>query len=396
MKSHHICEAPLVSVVIPCLNERETIGYCVGTAEDTFASSKIAGEVVVADNGSTDGSDKIAEQTGARVIHVPQRGYGLALQAGIRAARGRYVVIADGDCSYDLREVPRFASLLQGGAQLVMGCRLRRGGGRILPGAMPWLHQFVGTPILTSLARLFFGLRIRDINCGMRGFVRDAILGLDLQSEGMEYASEMLIKAQLSGLRIVEMPITLHPDGRGRAPHLRTWSDGWRHLSFMLLHTPLWLFLVPGLALMALGLATIVALFRGPVLVLGASFDRNTFVVGCLFVLVGVHILGTGIVARLYADVQGVLPLTPALKHFKSLFSLERGLITGGVISASGVIIVAMVTREWIAAAFQAMPDPSGTRLTMLGCTLVLLGLQIFATSFIVGFLTLSRRRFFP
>src|SRR5712664_2876141 len=250
-----------LTVLMPCLDEAKTVGACVAKARETCRAHGIAAEILVADNGSTDGSQRLAGESGARVIHVPARGYGSALRAGIDAARGRYVVIADADDSYDFGDIPAFLAQLRAGAQLVMGSRFR---GKIHPGAMPLLHRFLGNPVLTWVLNLFFGAGITDAHCGMRGFSRAAVRALSLRSPGMEFASEMVIRAAQQKLRIGEVPTSLKPDGRGRAPHLRTWRDGWRHLRFMLLFSPWWLFAVPGLLTMTLGLAltAAVALFR--------------------------------------------------------------------------------------------------------------------------------------
>src|SRR5450756_1684708 len=267
-------EAPLtVSVVMPCLNEAETVARCVAEARAALAAASLDGEVLVADNGSTDGSMKLAERAGARVVAVPERGYGAALAGGFAVARGRYVVMGDADLSYDFGAVPEFVKALDTGADLVMGSRFL---GVIEEGAMPPLHRWLGNPVLTGLGRLFFPTDVSDFHCGLRAFRRDALLGLDLRTTGMEYASEMVVKAALFGLRIAEIPVTLRRDGRSRPPHLRTWRDGWRHLRFLLLYSPRWLFLVPGLTLALAGAALIAWLLPGPRALFGATLDVHT------------------------------------------------------------------------------------------------------------------------
>src|SRR6202042_2802529 len=265
----------LVTILMPCLNEAETLAFCVRQAVAALRDNNIAGEVIVADNGSTDGSQKIATDEGARVVPVPIRGYGAALLAGIEAARGKYVLMADADASYDFGQLPRFLAKLEEGNDLVMGNRFS---GEIKPGAMPPLHRYLGNPVLSYIGRLFFNIPARDFHCGIRAFRRDAMLDLNLRTTGMEFASEMVVKSSLANLRLSEVPTTLSPDGRSRPPHLRTWRDGWRHLRFLLLFSPRWLFLIPGATLLAVGMVLSVAVLPGPLVLGGITLDVNTLV----------------------------------------------------------------------------------------------------------------------
>jgi glycosyltransferase involved in cell wall biosynthesis len=251
-----------ITIVMPCLNEAETLAVCIQKAQSGIARAGVTGEVLIADNGSTDGSIQIAESLGARVEHVREKGYGNALRGGIQAARGRWILMGDSDDSYDFSNIGGFITKLREGSELVMGCRLPSGGGTIVPGAMPWKNRWIGNPILSSIGRLFFRTPIHDFHCGMRGFSADAYRKMDLKTTGMEFASEMVMKATLKGLRVAEVPITLHPDGRSRPPHLKPWRDGWRHLRFMLIYSPKWLFLMPGVVLFVLGLLGISATLR--------------------------------------------------------------------------------------------------------------------------------------
>jgi len=296
----------VLTILIPCLNEAETIGICVRKAADFLAEAGVDGEVLVADNGSTDGSQALATSFGARVVGVDTRGYGAALAAGIAAARGDYVIMGDADDSYDLRHLDGFLTELRGGADLVMGNRFRGG---IEAGAMPLLHRYLGNPVLTAIGRLLFGAPVKDFHCGLRGFSRASVLGLNLQTTGMEFASEMIVRASLAGLRIVEVPTTLKKDGRSRPPHLRTWRDGWRHLRFLLLHSPRWTFVYPGLALIAVGAIGAGALATGPRFISATvSLDIHTFLVACVAMLVGTQSVTFGVIARRYAKRSGLLP----------------------------------------------------------------------------------------
>ena len=305
-------DACALTILIPCLNEAETIGVCVEKAMAFLAESGIPGEVLISDNGSADGSQEISRQLGARVVEqTTMRGYGAALAAGIAAARGRYIIMGDADDSYDFTEIPRFVEAWRAGAELVQGCRLPAGGGRVLPGAMPWSHRWIGNPLFTRLARWWFRSPIHDVYCGLRGFTPELYRRLDLRCAGMEYATEMIIKASLLGARVTEVPITLHPDGRkSHKPHLRTLRDGWRTLRFLLLFSPRWLFRVPGWCLIALGAAGYAVALPG-LRVRGVTFDAHTLLFASLWIICGFQSLLFGTFARRYGRIIGLLPGEP-------------------------------------------------------------------------------------
>ena len=290
-----------ISVVMPCLNEAETLLGCIQEAAQAIAAAGVSGEIVVADNGSTDGSQTIAQKAGVRVFDVKEKGYGSALMGGIRVAKGNYVLMGDADGSYDFGELSSFLFRLREGADLVMGCRLPKGGGVIKPGAMPWKHRWIGNPVLSYLGKFFFKAPIDDFHCGLRAFRRDAILGLNLDSTGMEFASEMVVRSVIARLKIEQIPITLRPDGRIRSPHLRSWRDGWRHLRFMLLFSPKWLFLVPGLVLTVVGTLGFFALLVGPISIGHVTFDTNTLLVCSAAILVGFQIVFFAIFTMVFA-----------------------------------------------------------------------------------------------
>src|SRR6267378_7884160 len=294
-----------LTILMPCLNEAETLASCISKARAFLARSGCTGEVVIADNGSTDRSPAIAAANGARVVHVAERGYGSALLGGIRAARGKFVIMGDSDDSYDFSRLDAFVEQLRAGFQLVMGNRFRGG---ILPGAMPPLHRYLGNPVLTGIGRLFFKSPVGDFHCGLRAFRRDAIERLDLRTHGMEFASEMVVKATAFGLRVTEIPTTLSPDGRDRAPHLRTWRDGWRHLRFLLLYSPRWLFLYPGGLLMIIGLLVGLLLLRGPLTVGGVNFDVHTLLYAAMAVIIGFQAIVFAMFTKVFAMSEGLLP----------------------------------------------------------------------------------------
>ena len=323
----------VLSVVMPCLNEAATVAACVGKARGFLERSGIPGEVVVADNGSTDGSRELATAAGARVVTATVPGYGSALMAGISAARGTYVIMGDADDSYDFTALQPFVDRLDAGADLVMGDRFAGG---IAPGAMPALHRYLGNPVLSRLGRMFFGSPVRDFHCGLRGFRRDRVLELSLQATGMEFASEMVVKATLEGLVVAEVPTTLSPDGRDRPPHLRSWRDGWRHLRFLLLYSPRWLFLVPGVVLMAAGAAGGVALTMGPVAVGDVTFDVDSLVAAAAAVVVGYQAVLFALLTKIYAIEEGFLPPDRRVERFVTTITLERGLAIGAVIGLLG------------------------------------------------------------
>ncbi len=313
---------PELTILMPCLNEAETLAACIGKARQFLDRSGVQGEILVADNGSTDGSPAIATAAGAEVVDIPVRGYGAALSGGIAAARGRYVIMADADDSYDFAHLQPFVDKLRQGNQLVMGNRFQGG---IAPGAMPWHHRYIGNPVLSAVGRLFFGSKIGDFHCGLRGVDRDAIRALNLRTTGMEFASEMVVKATLGGLRIAEVPTTLSPDGRSRAPHLRSFRDGWRHLRFLLLFSPRWLFLYPGITLLLLGFLLGGILLRGPVdLLPHITFDIHTFLLAAMFIILGQQAVTFAVMGRRFASRYGFIPKSARFDLFLEGLTLER------------------------------------------------------------------------
>jgi len=381
-----------VSVVMPCLDEHETVGVCVQKAVGALTRSGLTGEVIVADNGSTDGSVEIAESLGARVVGVQERGYGHALRGGIQAARGQYVIMGDADDSYDFRDVPRFVGELRKGYDLVQGCRLPSGGGTVLPGAMPWLHRWLGNPVLSWLARLMFRTPIRDIYCGMRGFTRASFDALDLQSTGMEFATEMIIKASLFGQRIHQIPITLSPDGRrSRRPHLRTFRDGWRTLRFFLIFSPRWLFWYSGWGLILLGVLGYAIALPG-FTIAGATFDAHTLVVASMLLLLGTQSMIFAVLTTTYAIKQGFRPPSARVDRFFAIFTLERGAVVGlvGILLGSLVILVATVT--WYRTGFGPLDYATTMRVVVPGATMVTLGTSVILNSFLCSMLGLDHR----
>jgi glycosyltransferase involved in cell wall biosynthesis len=378
-----------LSIVLPCLNEAETVATCVDKAAGFLVRHKVAGEVVIADNGSTDGSQAIAAEHGGRVIAVPGRGYGAALQGGIRAARGRYVIMADADDSYDLSDLSPFLDKLRAGFELVMGNRFRGG---IKAGAMPPLHRYLGNPVLSGLGRLFFHTPARDFHCGIRGFSRDAIERLDLQTTGMEFASEMVVKAGLHGLRVAEVPTTLSPDGRSRPPHLRSWRDGWRHLRFLLLYSPRWLFLYPGLLLTLAGLLVMLILMGGPRIIRGVAFDVHTMLYASTSILVGLQAIVLSILSRTYAVNARLLPADDAVIKLLRAASLERGLLVGAATALVGLTGSIYAFFAWRHASFGSLIPSSMMRLVIPSLTALAAGFQLIFASFFLGILGVKRR----
>jgi len=385
-------DPPELSVVIPCLNEADTLATCLETARRTLAAGGIRGEIVVADNGSTDGSRAIAERFGARVVDVAQRGYGAALMGGIAASRGRYVVMGDADASYDFGEIPRFLEELRKGADLVQGCRLSSGGGRVLPGAMPFLHRWIGNPLFSWLARRWFHAPIHDIHCGMRGFTRRLYDSLEQRCTGMEFASEMIIKSTLCKARIAEVPITLHPDARrSHAPHLRTFRDGWRHLRFFLLFSPRWLFLVPGGAMILLGIAGYA--LGMPNLRLGrVGFDVHTLLVASLAIICGYQSILFAILTKVFATSEGLLPEDPRLNRFFTHVNLERGLALGVTATLAGLALLAVAVNQWRLREFGPLDYSRTMRVVIPGVTATVLGVQTILSSFFLSILGLKRQ----
>ena len=375
-----------VSVVIPCLNEANSLGICIEKARKAFQDAGLLGEVVVADNGSTDGSIEIARKSGARLVPVAQRGYGAALKAGIRAAHGAFIVMGDADDSYDFSEVPRFVDEWRKGSEVVMGNRFA---GEIKPGAMPWHHKYIGNPGLTALLNVLFHSGIGDSHCGMRGFTRDVFERMDLRSSGMEFASEFVIKAAQIGAKTSEIPITLWKDKRGRPPHLRSFRDGWRHLRFMLLYAPNWLFLLPGGVLMALGLALVCWLLPGPrTIIHQVVLDIHTMIFGVIFTLLGAQILAIGAFAKVFSYAERFDRNTVSLKRVLKRVSLEKGLLLGGLLCAAGFAGCAYIAWEWAASGFGPLAQVRGV---LFWSMWLFLGLQIIFSSFFLSMLGISR-----
>jgi glycosyltransferase involved in cell wall biosynthesis len=373
-------DALLVSVVIPCLNEAETIEECVVRARAALSDNGIPGEVIVADNGSSDGSAELASAAGARVIHQPERGYGSAYLAGFGAARGKYIVMADADLTYDFAEIPRFVAGLDDGADMVIGNRMAN----IQPGAMPWLHRYVGNPILTGILNLFFRTGVSDAHCGMRGIRRDVLPRLDLRSPGMEFASEMVIRASKERLDIRQFPIEYHP--RVGESKLSTWSDGWRHLRFLLVHSPTHLFIIPGFVLAAIGtVITILALAEAHVL--GHTFREHTLIAGSLLMVVGTQTIGMGVCARAYGYfLMG--ERSPVLDRFRLRFKLEDVLLAGVAVILLGLAAMVYVAVVWADRGFGSLGEE---RFAILGSTLFIIGIQIVFSAFLVSIIGLRR-----
>jgi glycosyltransferase involved in cell wall biosynthesis len=383
---------PEVSVVIPCLNEAETVGTCVRKALESMSAAGIEGEVVVSDNGSTDGSDRVAREAGARVVDAPLKGYGNALMSGIAAARGRFLLMGDADDSYDFRDTPKFVEKLRAGDELVMGCRLPSGGGTIEPGGMKLLHRWVGNPALTFLVRTMFGAPVHDVYCGMRGFTKDLYGLLSLRCTGMEFAVEMIVKASLFHRRISEVPITLHRDGRTKhRGHLRSFRDGWRSLRFYLLYSPRWLFLFPGLALLSAGLLGYALALPG-VKIGHAHLDVHTLLVASLALILGQQAVQFAVTSRTFAVTEGLLPPNPRLDRFLAFFDLERGLALGAGAALLGFGLIAFAANEWRAVGFGNLDYGKTMRVVVPGVTLAAMGVQAVFASFILSLLRMGRK----
>jgi glycosyltransferase involved in cell wall biosynthesis len=372
---------PLVSVVIPCLDEAGTIAECVRRARQALTDGDLSGEVIVADNGSTDGSPELAREAGAHVVHEPRRGYGSAYLAGLAAARGEYVVMADADLTYDFADLPRFVEPLEQGAQLVVGDRMDN----IHPGAMPWLHRYVGNPVLTGVLNLFFRTGVHDAHCGMRALRRDVLPTLDLRTTGMEFASEMVIRAAKERLAIRQLPIEYHP--RGGESKLSSFRDGWRHLRFLLVHSPTYLFVVPGAAMAVLGaLIALLVLLRLDVF--GRSWDLHTMIAGCLLMIIGVQVLALGLCAHAYGK-YFMGERDAWFDRMRARFRLEHGLLAGGAIVLAGIALGGVIVGIWVDRDFGTLSEE---RLAILAATLIVVGLQVFFSSFLLSILGLRRR----
>ena len=380
-----------LTVLIPCLNEADTLAVCIRKAKAGLAAASVSGEVLVADNGSTDGSVAIAEREGARVVSIAAKGYGSALMGGIDAAQGRWILMGDADDSYDFREIPKFVAQLKQGAELVQGCRLPSGGGAVLPGAMPLLNRWLGNPMFSLLARWWFHAPVHDVSCGLRAFSKDLYRRLDQRCTGMEFATEMIIKASLRRAKIGEVPVTLHPDGRKtHAPHLKTFQDGWRTLRLFLLFSPRWLFLMPGLALVLLGLlGSGLALFGvriGP-----ARFDAHTLLFGSLAILLGYQSALFFLFTKTFAISEGLMPEDKRLTRFYELVNLEKGLVASAAALLVGGSLITWAVWKWKSVGFGPLDYSHTMRWVIPGATLTALGFQTVLSSFFVSILGMKR-----
>jgi glycosyltransferase involved in cell wall biosynthesis len=388
------CEASFleVSVVMPCLNEADTLETCIKKAQRALHEHHISGEIIVADNGSIDGSQTIATHMGARVVHVKARGYGNALMGGIAAAHGKFIIMGDADDSYDFLQIPSFLAKLREGFDLVQGCRLPSGGGTVTPGAMPFLHRWWGNPMFSIMTRWMFGAPIHDVYCGMRGFTKALYDRLDLRCIGMEFATEMIIKASLRGEKIAEVPITLHPDGRkSHSPHLKTFRDGWRTLRFFLMYSPRWLFLMPGMLLVLLGLIGYVVAMPG-VMLGGITFDAHTLLFASLAILCGYQSILFAIFTKAFAVNKGLMSEDRRLTRFFELVNLERGLITASAALFIGLVLLLVAANQWRLTGFGRLNYAQTMRLVVPGVTLTALGFQTVLSSFFVSIMGMCRR----
>lgn len=371
-----------LTILMPCLNEAETLAVCVRKARLFLEKYGVIGEVVIADNGSTDGSQDIAVAEGARVVPVRMRGYGAALRGGIESAKGRYIIMGDADDSYDFSNLMPFLERLRSGSDIVMGNRFKGG---VDHDAMPFLHRYLGNPVLSWLGRLFFSTNIRDFHCGLRGFNRDRIEALDLHTTGMEFASEMIVRSAQAGYRIDEVPTTLKKDGRSRPPHLNTWRDGWRHLRFLLTYSPKWLFLYPGIFLVAFGAVGAVLLIPGSVKVGNVSFDIHTFIVACTAILIGLQSISFAIISRRYATIVGLIPPSPRFAHTLNSLTLEGMLRVALVAGLLGLLGLFWCIWKWSAAGFGPLQYAAILRVLVLSLTAISAALQLSLTAFLSG-----------
>jgi len=378
-----------VSVVLPCLDEAESLAICIDKAKRSLRELGVVGEIVIADNGSTDGSKVIALEHGAVVVEVPKKGYGSAIMGGIQAARGTYIIMADADDTYELDNLGPFIDKLRGGSKLVMGNRFKGG---IAPGAMPNLHQYLGNPVLSWIGRLFFGGKIGDFHCGLRGFDRAAILGLDLRTTGMEFASELVVKSAIFGLSTTEVPTTLRPDRRSRAPHLRTWHDGWRHLRFLLIYSPRWLFLYPGLLLLVVGLVGTSLLLPGALTVGRVTFDLQALTFACLAMLTGVQSLWFAVLAKSIAISEGLLPWDRTLYRFLQVLSPDRLLLGGTLLGMGGLVGLLAAVFNWGSKGFGPLDVETSLRTTLFATAAAVLGLQAVFGAFLLSLIQIKVR----
>lgn len=368
-----------LSIVMPCLNEAETLATCINKAKSFLKENRIFGEVLIADNGSTDGSQKIAKNLGARVVDVSEKGYGSALKGGINAAQGKYVIMGDSDDSYDFYNLTPFVEKLRAGHDLVMGNRFKGG---IEKGAMPFLHRYLGNPVLSFIGRLFFNIPVGDFHCGLRGFSKSAYEKMQLNTSGMEFASEMVVKASLKEMDIAEVPTTLSPDGRTRPPHLNTWRDGWRHLRFLIAYSPKWLYLIPGFTMIGIGLLMSMLLLFSTQNIGTVNFDIQTLLYTSLLIIIGFQFIAFYFLSIVYANARGILPPRQQIQRIVSYFNLEKGLLFGLGFILSGIVLFMVALMNWQAVNFGQLSPTEAFRITIPSCTLLVLGLQIVMYSF--------------
>ena len=379
-----------LSIVMPCLNEAETLAQCIRKARLGLERAGVTGEILIADNGSTDGSVDLALKLGARVVPVREKGYGSALRGGIEAALGKWIIMGDADDSYDFSQIEGFVGKFREGYDLVMGCRLPSGGGTIMPGAMPWKNRWLGNPVLSLIGRTFFRCPARDFHCGLRGFTKNAYRKMELKTTGMEFASEMVIKATLKSLRITEVPITLHKDGRSRPPHLKPWRDGWRHLRFMLIYSPRWLFLVPGLVLGVLGGVAGAVLALAPVHLGRVEFSTGTLAVAGAAVVIGVQLVAFAFFTKVFAIGEGLLPQDPKFSRVFKTFTLEKGICLGLAILAVGLGLLLHALWVWKQAGYGELSYGENMRRLTPAVTLIMVAVQICFSSFFLSVLGLK------
>jgi glycosyltransferase involved in cell wall biosynthesis len=385
-----VADSVELSIVIPCLNEAETIARCIEAARLGIQRAGVRGEIIVADNGSTDGSPVIAEKSGARVVTVEEKGYGSALRGGIQAATGKWILMGDADDSYDFSEADRFVKKFREGFELVMGCRLPAGGGTILPGAMPWKNRRLGNPALSFIGRFFFKCPAHDFHCGLRGFTRAAFEKMDLQTTGMEFASEMVIKSTFKKLKIAEVPVTLRPDGRSRPPHLKPWRDGWRHLRFMLLFSPRWLFFAPGFLLALLGIILAGALSIQNIAIGGISLNVGTLMMACMAAVVGFQLVAFAFFTKVFAIAEGLLPDDPKFSRVFKFFNLEKGILFGLAVLLAGFALFLRAVWIWRQHNYGDLDYEQNLRRLIPAATLIVLGVQTVFSSFFMSALGLK------
>jgi glycosyltransferase involved in cell wall biosynthesis len=380
-----------LTILMPCLNEAETLARCIEKAKLGIQRAGVRGEILIADNGSTDGSQAIAEKAGVRLVLVKEKGYGSALIGGVRAASGEWILMGDADDSYDFSDITGFVRKFQAGDELIMGCRLPVGGGTISPGAMPWKNRWIGNPILSFIGRLFFKCPAHDFHAGLRGFTKTAFDALDLQTTGMEFASEMVIKATLKKMKISEVPITLHKDGRSRPPHLKPWRDGWRHLRFMLLFSPRWLFLMPGIFLSLLGIIFAAALSFGDFQIGKVQLNVGTLAVACMTIIVGFQLVAFAFFTKVFAIAEGLLPDDPKLSRVFKIFTLEKGIVIGLLVLIAGIVLLVQAVWIWQQANYGILPSTEeNLRRLIPAATLIVLGIQTIFSSFFMSALGLK------